>query len=345
MPRLPATLLALPLAGGLAMVLLASGWPQEPAKAVGEQAQQEVKPGDKGFERYSEKVPGTDQVIDLLPIAGGTFAMGSPVGEAGRKDDEGPQVQVRVAPFWMARTETTWQQYDGFNLDESWPQQKQPDGVSRPTPPYTDMTFGMGRDSHPAICMTQEAARHFCIWLSKKTGHFYRLPTEAEWEWACRAGAATAYSYGANAKELDEHAWFAGNSDNAYHQVGKKKPNAWGLCDMHGNVAEWCLDEYLADRPGARRVAARQSVPGAEARLPAQRARRLVAGSARGAALRGAARFQPHLEAARPADPQEPLVPDRRPVRRLPRRAAVARTVGPGAQAVRRTLTRQETQQ
>ncbi len=227
--------------------LLPAAAPQDPAKAPA--------PAQKGFERYQEKVPGTAEQLELLPIPGGTFTMGSPATEKGRGDDEGPQVQVTVEPFWMAKTEITWLQYDGFNLDEDWPMGKKPDGMTRPTPPYTDMTFGMGRDRHPAICMTQEAARHYCAWLSRKTGRFYRLPTEAEWEWACRAGAATAYGFGDDPARLDEFAWSAANSENKYHEVGLKKPNAWGLHDMHGNVAEWCLDEYLADAYAAERGA------------------------------------------------------------------------------------------
>ncbi|MCA9035035.1 MAG: formylglycine-generating enzyme family protein [Planctomycetaceae bacterium] len=207
---------------------------------------------------YAEPLEHTDLVIDMVPVKGGRFLMGSPLSEAERSEDEGPQHTVEVGSFWMSKFEITWDQYDTWceKIDyyrraafgtSATPRDEVADAITRPTPPYTDMSFGMGKESNPAICMTQHAARMYCQWLSAKTGRYYRLPTEAEWEYACRAGTSTAYSFGDDVAQLGDYAWFDGNSDGNYHSVGQKKPNPWGLYDMHGNVAEWVLDQYVAD--------------------------------------------------------------------------------------------------
>ena len=204
---------------------------------------------------YTEMIPGTRVKFDLVPIAGGTFSIGSPAGEAGRGADEGPQRTVEIRPFWLGAMEVTWDEYDLFafaqGIEKNAPANAAPaaaaDALTRPTPPYADESFGYGKGRQPVISITHHAAMEYCRWLSHKTGKLYRLPTEAEWEYACRAGSKTAYSFGASAAKLGEYAWFAGNSEGAPHPVGRKKPNAWGLYDMHGNVAEWCLDTYSKD--------------------------------------------------------------------------------------------------
>ncbi|MEP3477680.1 MAG: formylglycine-generating enzyme family protein [Fuerstiella sp.] len=204
---------------------------------------------------YAEVIEHTDVKIELVPVPGGEFLMGSPDNEKNRQSDEGPIRKVKVDPFWMGKHEITWSQYEiwGENIDIARrkifrtpvsPRDPIADAVTRPTPPYTDMSFGMGKNSHPAICMTQHAARKYCKWLSAKTGRYYRLPTEAEWEYACRAGTNTKYSFGNDPSALNEYAWYAGNTDDKYMPVGQKKANPWGLFDMHGNVSEWTLDQH-----------------------------------------------------------------------------------------------------
>jgi formylglycine-generating enzyme required for sulfatase activity len=208
-----------------------------------------------GMLAYTNTIPGSKVSYAMVPIPGGEFVMGSPEDEEGRNEDEGPQVRVRVEPFWMGQFEVTWDEFELFmypdeerkwkDVIETNPEHdRASDAVSRPSRPYTEMSFGMGRYGFPAIAMTQHAANRYCQWLSAKTGHFYRLPTEAEWEYACRAGTTTAYSFGDDADELSQYAWYEDNSDWKYQRVGRKDPNPWGLFDMHGNVWEWCLDEY-----------------------------------------------------------------------------------------------------
>ncbi|MEX2174929.1 MAG: formylglycine-generating enzyme family protein [Pirellulaceae bacterium] len=207
---------------------------------------------------YAELIEHTDAKIEMLPIPGGKFVMGSPDEEPGHKADEAPRHEVEISPFWMAKCEITWDAYGVWMSDLDILRREvlslpgterdklaEPFQLTQPTKPYTDMTFGMGKRGYPAICMTQHSARRFCEWLSAKTGRYYRLPTEAEWEYACRAGTTTAYSFGDDPAAIDEYAWYYDNSSEKYQKVGQKKPNPWGLHDMHGNVAEWVLDQHV----------------------------------------------------------------------------------------------------
>lgn len=224
------------------------------AKIVAQAEKEAGEPAD-----YAKVIPLTQIEFRMVALPGGEFVMGSPAGEELRKEDEGPQTKVKVDPFWMGKCEVTWDEYepfmitqvdrrkDGGRIDYDAEKHTVVDAVSQPTPPYTEMSFGMGQHGYPAISMTQHAANKYCQWLSAQTGHFYRLPTEAEWEYACRAGTDTAYSFGDDPEMLKQYAWFYDNSNEKYQKVGLKKPNPWGLHDMHGNVMEWTADQYVPD--------------------------------------------------------------------------------------------------
>jgi formylglycine-generating enzyme required for sulfatase activity len=210
---------------------------------------------------YTYTIPGTEIQFEMLPLPGGTFRMGSPAAEAEREEDEGPQSEVRVEPFWMGKHEVTWNEYQHFmqlyDLFKDFESRgvrsvtddNRADAITAPTPLYdATFTFLLGEEpTQPAVTMSHYAARQYTKWLSLLTEQVYRLPTEAEWEYACRAGSTTAYSFGDDPAGLDEYAWYYDNADESYHDVGTKKPNAWGLHDMHGNVAEIVLDQYQAD--------------------------------------------------------------------------------------------------
>ncbi len=205
--------------------------------------------------------------FEMIPIPGGKFKLGSPDSEKDRKDDEGPQVEVEIAPFWLGKCEVTWAEYKQWmKYEQTF---KMPDGkttaaadeknkvdaVTAPSALYDPTyTYEHGEDPKlPAATMSQFAARQYTKWLTKKTGQFFRLPNEAEWEYACRAGTTTAYSFGDDLKQLDDYAWTAANSEEKPHFVGTKKPNPWGLHDMHGNMMEWTLDAHTKD--GYKRLA------------------------------------------------------------------------------------------
>lgn len=210
----------------------------------------------QAFERYEQNIDGTELKFTMEAIPEGTFQMGSLQGNS----DEQPIRNVTLDPFWMSTFEVTWDVYEPFlykdlektkSLEGNIPPQV--DAVTRPTKPYLDMTFGMGKDGRPAVGMTHYNAIQFCKWLYVRTGHFYRLPTEAEWEYACRGGSTTDFHFGEDASKLEEYGWYEKNSGGKVNKVGQKKPNAWGLYDMYGNVAEWVYDQYIADFYGQQK--------------------------------------------------------------------------------------------
>lgn len=182
---------------------------------------------------YQQVIPQTRVSFDMVAIPSGSFVFGQ-------------AKKAQVSAFWMGKTEVTYDEYQLFFEEsrdpEPRPPKDGPDAVTRPSPPYIDFTLGMGKvGGFPANSMQQYGAIMYCKWLYKKTGFFYRLPTEIEWEYACKAGADIP------SMDLADYAWFQGNSNEKYHQVGQKKPNAWGLHDMLGNVSEWVLDHFESD--------------------------------------------------------------------------------------------------
>ena len=196
---------------------------------------------------YQQNINGTDLFFIMEAIPGGSFSMGSKSGNA----DELPVHEVQVDPFWMSTYEVTWDIFEPFlyrdyeTTKSVEPIPSEVDAVTRPTKPYLDMTFGMGKEGHPALAMTHYNAIQFCKWLYVRTGVFYRLPTEAEWEYAARANSNTEYFFGNDSKELEQYAWYEANSEEVTHPVGEKKANAFGLFDMYGNAAEWTYDQYV----------------------------------------------------------------------------------------------------
>ena len=171
---------------------------------------------------FKQEIPAAAFKFDMLPIPESTDG--------------------RIKPIWMSKCEITWEAFDAFvyRLDEeAGKTTPKVDAVTRPSKPYLPPDRGFGHEGYAAICMSYKTAQAFCEWLSAHSGKKYRLPTEDEWEYACLAGSKDDYSFGKDAANLGDYAWSAADAGNKTHPVGKKKPNAWGLSDMHGNVAEW----------------------------------------------------------------------------------------------------------
>jgi formylglycine-generating enzyme required for sulfatase activity len=211
----------------------------------------------------------------MIAIPKGQFLIGSPADEEFRQEDEGPQVEVNINEFWMGETEVSWNEYQLFMKETGREGRSEDqinaiknnleiDGITGPTPPYGNPGQGWGKGDKPAITMTHYAAQIYCEWLSQKTGKKYRLPTEAEWEYACRAGTEGAYFFdgepadyseykfwnqifGSDTSIINSYIIYKRNSNSQTHKPSSVKSNPFGLKNMLGNVKEFCMDYYTVD--------------------------------------------------------------------------------------------------
>ncbi len=178
--------------------------------------------------------------LKLVPIKGGVFQAGSEF-----KADEQPEHQVQVSDLWISTYEVPWEVFELFlyrandkSIQRTGEIELSVDAVSGATMPYVNFN----KSGYPVINITQYSASQFCKWLTAITGDYYRLPTEAEWEYACKAGGDGQFPFPKDS--ISEYAWYAENSNDELNKCGLKKPNPYGLFDMHGNAAEWVLDNY-----------------------------------------------------------------------------------------------------
>jgi cytochrome c nitrite reductase small subunit len=224
------------------------------------------------FENFTETIPGSGVSFEMMALPGGDFNMGSPDSEPLRKPDEGPVRKVTLSKFWIAKTEVTWNEYMAFfratgsqgRTEGQVVSNKKVDAISGATPPWGAPDQGWGKGSRPAITMSWHAATVYCQWLSKVTGKKYRLPTEAEWEYACRGGTETPYFFMGSPKTFTGEGFlkklfrpdtsviasnviYKGNSLGKTEEPSAVKSNQFGLKNMSGNVSEFCSDFYSAD--------------------------------------------------------------------------------------------------
>jgi formylglycine-generating enzyme len=228
------------------------------------------------FKSFSERIPKSSVSFNMIAVPGGSFKMGSPSGEPFRREDEGPVREVKLSPFFMAEIEVSWDEYlafyvqtaaEGRSTDTEGLRKKksaETDAISGATPPYGQPDQGWGLGKRPAISFSYHAAETYCKWLSKVTGKTYRLPTEAEWEYACRGGSTTPYFFPGNPGKFEKtglkarlskndtavintYVIYKGNSPSKTQLPERVKPNPFGLKNMAGNVAEFCADWYQPD--------------------------------------------------------------------------------------------------
>jgi sulfatase modifying factor 1 len=253
-PNRPVWLTALALLAGSLAAGRSFGQSPLPAAEIGLVKEQPASgrfvKTDRGYMvPYKMTIPGTEATFEMQPIPGGKFKLGSPPDEGGRKPEEGPQIEVEIEPFWMSTYEVTWAEYKQYmSMHDKFKRllsaklhpitdENKADVVTAPSSLYDPtFTFKQGQEPRqPAVTMSQFAAKQYTKWLSGLTEQFYRLPSEAEWEYAC------------DPSDLDAYAWYYDNASESTHLVGLKRPSPWGLFDIHGNVGEWCLDQHLKE--------------------------------------------------------------------------------------------------
>lgn len=223
---------------------------------------------------FLQQVPGTTVSFTMIAIPGGVFAMGSPEHESFHRTTESPVREVSVSSFFMGETEVTWDEFLEFYYATKSEGRMDPriaiernlnpvDGISGPTPLFGQRDYGWGYGKSPVVAISHYAAQVYCQWLSLKTGKKYRLPTEAEWEYAARGGTQTPYFFKGDPKKYSQTAWwdtlfgkdttmntyvvYKHNSGGRPHTAERVMPNPFGVKNMLGNVMEYCSDWYAED--------------------------------------------------------------------------------------------------
>ncbi len=173
----------------------------------------QTPPASVAYAQFTETIDGTAVAFDMMPVIAG--------------------VTQGIDPFWIGRTEVTWDAYDVFVFGFDEPDETESDAVTRPSKPYISMDRGFGHAGYPVISVSSRGAMAFCDWLSRKTGRRYRLPTEVEWRLTCERGRIPT-------TQIGRYAWYRGNADFKTHPVGTREDDARGVFDMYGNASEWC---------------------------------------------------------------------------------------------------------
>ncbi|MCF6223819.1 MAG: formylglycine-generating enzyme family protein [Flavobacteriaceae bacterium] len=198
-----------------------------------------------------QKIEPTDVFFEMIQVPGAIYKMGVVNSGSTQISDKNPLHLAQIDSMWVGKYEVTWEIFELFlaenkTLFDSIPKEKsiKIDAITRPSPPFEDPSLGMGKKNYPVVSISPYAAITFCKWLSTVTGRFYRLPTEAEWEYICKGGSANVDFFSDKINVLNQYAWSYENSDYQYAEIGQKLPNAFGIYDILGNVAEWTLDFY-----------------------------------------------------------------------------------------------------